>query len=157
MAGAAPALASTGEITPCLCNPSHCSSDLSDHLSAATLHYTSRTSLAHTNGETASPAPSGLPVVPLIKQMSALNTALYFTYQLPLPGRSLACRSSVRFMLIYCHFLPLSRRRSPLVTISSNGKQVYQEVTVTGRQPKTPSLSPFWDTVTASSFPSDLF
>lgn len=140
-AGTAPALASAEEIVPCLCNPSHCSSDPSHHPSAATLSYTNGSSLACTNWEMASPAPSSLLVVLLIKQTPALNTALYFTYWLLHPGRSVACRSSVQFMLIYCHFLPISRRPSPSVTINSNGKQVCWKVTVTGRQPKTPSLS----------------
>lgn len=88
------------------------------------------------------PATSSLPGALHIKQVSALSTALYFTHQLPSSARALACRSSVCFALIYCHFLPTRRRPSPSVTINSNGKQIHGEVTVTARQPKTPLVSP---------------
>lgn len=81
MAGPAPVLASTGEIIPCCSSPSHCSSSPFNHPPQP--H--SCTQMAP-----ATPTPSSLPVMLLIKPMSVLSTALYFTCCLPLPGRSLA-------------------------------------------------------------------
>lgn len=97
MAGVAAVLESAGEITPRLCNASHCSSDLSNHLSTVTLPYTSGIKSHPQQLRNGIACSSSLPVVPLMKQMTALHRALHFNSWLP--GMSPSCCSLVWFTL----------------------------------------------------------